>query len=69
MNPNVFDFLCRFRLNPIVFIADIKKTFLKIKLKSEDNEVIRFLWQFEEPPTAPKMLSFAGLKVLPFGLT
>ena len=66
MNPNVFDVLCRFRLNPIAFVADIQKAFLQIELKKEDSEAIRFLWQYKEPPAEPTMMSF---KVLPFGLT
>ena len=66
MNPSVFDVLCRFRLNPIAFVADIQKAFLQIELKKEDSKAIRFLWQYKEPHAEPTMMSF---KVLPFGLT
>ena len=42
LNPKLFDVLCRFRLNIVAFIADIKKASLQIEFKPDDNKVIRF---------------------------
>ncbi|XP_048481754.1 uncharacterized protein LOC119693943 [Plutella xylostella] len=42
----------RFRENKIVITGDIKDMFLRINIRSEDQNVLRFLWQ-EPPPPAP----------------
>ena len=43
MLPNLADVLLRFRRWPVALTADIKKAFLQIRLKKEDQDVQRFL--------------------------
>ena len=43
LQPNLVSVLLRFRSHPIGIMADVKKTFLQIKLASEDQDVHRYL--------------------------
>ncbi|CAH0404948.1 unnamed protein product [Chilo suppressalis] len=42
---SLFGIMLRFRENKIAIIADIKDMFLRIKVRKEDQNVCRFLWQ------------------------
>ncbi|CAG9113265.1 unnamed protein product [Plutella xylostella] len=42
----------RFRENKVVITGDIKDMFLRINIRSEDQNVLRFLWQEPPPPPA-----------------
>ena len=43
--PNLVEIIIRFRRWPIALIADIKKAFLQIGVRKEDQDVHRFLWE------------------------
>ena len=45
--------LHRFRVNRYAFIADIEKAFLRIKLKEEHRDFVRFLWYKDGDPNKP----------------
>ena len=43
--PSLVDILVRFRRWPVAVVADIKKAFLQISVRTEDQGVLRFLWE------------------------
>lgn len=43
----------RFRVNKYAFVADIEKAFLRIKLKEEHRDYVRFLWYEDGDSTKP----------------
>ena len=47
LNPDLVEVLLRFRKWKVALTADITKAFLQIKVKREDQDVHRFLWQTE----------------------
>lgn len=65
LQPQLNSVVMRFRINPIAFIADVKKMFLMIKLHPKDRDLLRFIW--EDP--LDKSMSIYRLTVLPFGLS
>ncbi len=48
LNPSVVDVLLRFRRWRFAVTADVRKVFLQIEMKEEDQEVQRFLWKLGE---------------------
>jgi len=45
LQPDIGHVLIRFRCHPVGLMADIKKMFLQIKLKRQDQNTHRFLWR------------------------
>ena len=44
LNADLYSFLLKFRVHPIVLTADIEKAFLQINIKEEHRDYLRFLW-------------------------
>ena len=42
--PDLCGILLRFRIQPIVMLADIEKAFLQVGIQEMDRDVTRFLW-------------------------
>lgn len=57
--------MLRFRENPIVIIGDIRDMFLRIRIRPEDQHVLRFLWQ--ESLDSP--IKVCAMQSLIFGAT
>lgn len=69
LNPNILDRLINFRLNKIVFIADIEKAFLQISLAEKDRDTLRFL-RFEDSVQVYRFNHVLfGVNAFPFPLT
>ena len=47
LNPKLFDWWIKFRAHNTAISADIEKAFLQIGVRSEDRDLMRFLW-FED---------------------
>lgn len=62
---SLWGIMLRFRENKIVIIGDIKDMFLRVKIRQQDQHVLRFLWQ--ESPSAP--IKTCIMQSLPFGGT
>ncbi len=46
--PNLVEILIRFHWWPVALSADIQKAFLQIRVRQEDRDVHRFLWNDED---------------------
>ncbi|XP_063872891.1 uncharacterized protein LOC135107111 [Scylla paramamosain] len=44
LSENLLDVLVKFRLKPYALVADISKAFLRIVLKEENRDFMKFLW-------------------------
>ena len=44
LNNKIFHIHLRFRMYPIIIIADIEKAFLMVRVNERDQDVLRFLW-------------------------
>lgn len=69
LGPDLLQLLLRFRCYPIVLTTDIRKAFLQIWVRREDQDALRFLW-IDELPTprnpVPKIVEWRMTRV-PFG--
>ena len=45
--PSLVEILCRFRRWPVAVVADVRKAFLQICVRKEDQDVHRFLWEVD----------------------
>ncbi|MFH4984714.1 hypothetical protein AB6A40_011423 [Gnathostoma spinigerum] len=67
--PNICGMLLRFRIYPIVLVADIEKAFLQVGFREEDRDTTRFLWvKIKEKGVAPDNLIFYQFKRIAFGV-
>ncbi|KHN88744.1 hypothetical protein Tcan_00570, partial [Toxocara canis] len=61
--------LIRFRLAPIIVVADVEKAFLQVQLKEEDRDSTRFLWVKERSKMFdPRNIQVYRFTRLPFGV-
>ncbi|VDM29514.1 unnamed protein product [Toxocara canis] len=61
--------LIRFRLAPIIVVADVEKAFLQVQLKEGDRDSIRFLWMIERSKMFdPRNIQVYRFTRLPFGM-
>ena len=44
LNADLYSFLLKFRVHPIVLTADIEKAYLQININEEHRDYLRFLW-------------------------
>ena len=68
--PDLCGLLLRFRLPPVVLLADIEKAFLQVGLHPDDRDATRFLW-FKDPSNlAPLQDNLAVYRFcrVPFGV-
>ena len=68
--PDLCGLLIRFRLSPVVLLADIEKAFLQVGLHPADRDATRFLW-FKDPTntsTLDKNLAVYRFCRVPFGV-
>jgi len=66
--PLLFDTIMRFRMFPIVLIADIEKAFLQVQVNPNDRDVLRFLWFDDITKEEPTIVQFRYCRLV-FGLT
>ncbi|PFX11629.1 hypothetical protein AWC38_SpisGene24559 [Stylophora pistillata] len=65
--PHIFKMLTRFRWNFVALTADIEKAFLMVGIKSEDRDMLRFLW-FKDPFAKKLEINEYRFNRLVFGL-
>ncbi|VDM31544.1 unnamed protein product, partial [Toxocara canis] len=67
--PDLCGLLLRFRVKPIVLLADVEKAFLQLELFPADRDVTRFLW-LKEPDEGFSMenIQCYRFKRVPFGI-
>ncbi|XP_065182125.1 uncharacterized protein LOC135812837 [Sycon ciliatum] len=67
--PHICALMMRFRIYPIVLLADIEKAFLQILIHPEDRDVLRFFW-YKDPtrPLTPDNVRILRFCRVPFGL-
>lgn len=46
LQANVLDILCRFRIHPIVFTADVRQMYRQIVIAEDDRDFQRIFWRF-----------------------
>ena len=51
---SLFGVLLRFRQRPVAVVADIKEMFLRIRVRPEDRDAIRYLWRGEDRRGKPR---------------
>ena len=66
--PLLFDTIMRFRMFPIVLIADIEKAFLQVQVDPNDRDVLRFLWFDDINKEVPSIVQYRYCRLV-FGLT
>uniref|UniRef100_A0A0M3IUX5 Integrase catalytic domain-containing protein n=1 Tax=Ascaris lumbricoides TaxID=6252 RepID=A0A0M3IUX5_ASCLU len=67
--PQLCGMLIRFRLSPIIVVADVEKAFLQVQLKEEDRDTTRFLWVKERSRMFdPRNIQVYRFTRLPFGV-
>ena len=70
LNPGVADVLIRFRRCKYAVTADVRKAFLQIEMRSEDQDVQRFLWLQDNKIRVMKFTRVTfGVKCSPFLLS
>ena len=67
LNEKIFAILVRFRMYPIMIVADIDKAFLMIKVTETDQDVLRFLWYKNISVDKPEIQVFKFTRVV-FGV-
>ena len=65
--PHIFKMLTTFRWNFVALTADIKKAFLMVGIKSDDRDMLRFLW-FKDPLAEKPEINEYRFNRLVFGL-
>ena len=67
--PDLCGLLIRFRVYPIVILADIEKAFLQVGIQSTERDVTRFLWFKDpaKPDIEDNLITYRFCRV-PFGL-
>ena len=68
LNEIMLDVLMRFRVHPIVFIADIKQAFLRVGVREGDRDFLRFLW-IKDIKSENPIIEAYRYNTLVFGLT
>ena len=68
LNELLLDVLLRFRIHQTAFIADIKQAFLRVMVKVEERDYLRFLWSNDIHMTNPTIETYR-FNTLVFGLT
>ena len=66
--PLLFDILCRFRMNEVALVSDLRQAFLQIEIAPEHTDYLRFLWYLDINDGNSKLLILKFLR-LTFGLT
>lgn len=56
--PQIFDMLASFRSNSVGLTADVEKAFLMVSIKTEDRNMLRFLWFDNPDQDRPKIMQF-----------
>lgn len=71
LNPDLTDFLIKFRTQNVAIVANIEKPLLQVTLKEEDRNALRFLWYETTPqPGQPLPLEVTWrMTRVPFGAT
>ena len=67
LNKKIFDILLRFRMYPIIIIADIEKAFLMVRVNESDQDVLRFLWFKDVNVEKPELQIYKFTRVV-FGV-
>jgi hypothetical protein len=62
--PDLVHVLLRFRIRKYVAIMDVSKMFFRIRINEPDNDVLRFIWQWQNDASPVHM----RMKSLTFGL-
>ena len=68
LNELLLNVLLRFRIHQTAFIADIKQAFLRVGVKKEDRDYLRFLWPNRVDMSNPTIETYR-FNTLVFGLT
>ena len=63
--PDLTKVLLRFRTKPLAFATDISKMFLRVAMRKENQDYLRFLWRWGDASQKPTVLR---MTTLPFGL-
>ncbi|XP_061720311.1 uncharacterized protein LOC133527370 [Cydia pomonella] len=48
LQTNILDILCRFRINPIVFTADMRQMYRQLLIDEHDRDYQRIFWRFHQ---------------------
>ena len=64
LNPLLYSVLVRFRMYPIILMADIKQAFLQIGIEPADRDAFRFLWVNSVEEAEPKIEEFRFTRAL-----
>lgn len=62
--PDILDILKRFRLQPIILVADMEKAFLMIAAKEEDRDVLHFMWVNDVKSAEPNVVEYRFTRVI-----
>ena len=65
--PHIFKMLTSFRWNSVALTADIKKAFLMVGIKSDDRDMLRFLWLKDPLAEKPEINEYRFNRLV-FGL-
>jgi len=68
LTPDILDILLRFRVQPILLVADKEKALLMIAVRKEDRDVMRFLWVDDVTSAEPNIVEYRFARAV-FGVT